>query len=54
MDFKNWLCKLPCVKDGRVKVDVRGSWPVMIINRVLARRVQNRDDVINFVLQYVD
>lgn len=51
--MRNWLLSLPCVIDGRVRVDVRGPWPVAILGY---RTVQVEDhmDFLDFIIKYLD
>jgi hypothetical protein len=51
--MREWLLSLPCVVRGEVIVDVRGPWPIMI-KGIAAAVVRTKDDVINYVIQYVD
>ncbi len=53
MELRQWLVTLPCVRDGRVRVDVRGPWPIMLIG-MRASRIESQDDAITFVLLNVD
>ena len=53
MDLLNWLVDSPCVRDGRVTIDVRGAWPVAIIG-MRAMEIQSREDFYNFIGSNLD
>jgi len=47
---REWLYSLPCVITGRVRIDVRGVYPVAIVG-LKARTIYTRNDFYYFVAE---
>lgn len=48
-----WLYSIPCVIDGRVRIDTRSAWPTAILG-LRAVRIEIREDFINFVIDNLE
>lgn len=44
-----WLLNLPAVQDGRIHVDTRGCWPI-VIRGLAAHTCETKGDVVEFIV----
>ena len=46
------LMGVTCIKDGRVRADVRGAWPILFVG-MCARQIETYGELIDFIIEYL-
>lgn len=53
MTLRHWLATRPCVINGKVRVDVRGVWPVAIIG-LIATTIRSQEEFVAFIAENLE